>query len=429
MARRRFKLFRGLRLQYNLLVRVVVLGVVGWLGYNLYEASLKPVRVGIFFPTSGPAALEGRVARDSVLLALKELENSVGLLHRPVDVITVNPGLQADMRIAQMRSLLEEEGADVVFACLTAACLRELEPVANASNGLIVYPFADIGLDGGSHTMTTGSLPNQLLLPPMGWAAERFGKRFYLVASDSLYGRVAREVVRHEVKRLEGEVVGEIFLDQDFSDGTNAANELLRAAPDVVLNVVVGDANVALYKALHAAGAGNGQIPTLFFNNAGRLGFESIGWEAVAGNFSVSFYDADNRTEVNRQFIKAFKRQFGNSEMPGPWSESAYASVMVWASAVKRARSTNATAVEAQIEGTVVEVPSGRLEIARGSHYPVRQPLVAEISSSGVIATVWRAETAVEPHNNAIAMPRADWDRFLDDLYRSWGDNWEKPGR
>ncbi|MEN9808316.1 MAG: Serine/threonine-protein kinase PrkC, partial [Pseudomonadota bacterium] len=104
-------------------------------------------------------------------------------------------------------------------------------------------------------------------------------------------------------------------------------------------------------------------------------------------------------------------------------------SVMVWASAVKRARSTNATAVEAQIEGTVVEVPSGRLEIARGSHYPVRQPLVAEISSSGVIATVWRAETAVEPHNNAIAMPRADWDRFLDDLYRSWGDNWEKPGR
>jgi len=429
MARRRFKLFRGLRLQYNLFVRAVVIAVFGWLGYNLYEASLKPVRVGIFFPTSGPAALEGRVARDNVLLALKELEAAEGLLHRPVEVISVNPALQADMRIAQMRSLLEDEGADVVFACLTAACLRELEPVANASEGLIVYPFADIGLDGSSHTLTTGSLPNQLLLPPMGWAAERFGKRFYLVASDSLYGRVAREIVRHEVKRLGGDLVGEMYLDNDFADGTKAAQQILRAAPDVVLNLVIGDANVALYKALHAAGAGNGHIPSLFFNNAGRLGFESIGWEAVAGNFAVSFYDPDNRTEVNRQFAKAFKRQFGNTDSPGPWSEAAYSSVMVWGSAVKRARSTDATAVEAHIEGTVVEVPSGRLEISRGQHYPLRQPLVAEISNSGVITTVWRADAPVEPHNNAIAMPRAAWDRFLDNLHREWGDNWEKPGR
>lgn len=429
MARRRFKLFRGLRLQYNLFVRAVVLGVVGWLGYNLYEASLKPVRVGIFFPTSGPAALEGRVARDNVLMALEQLDNTVGLLHRPVDVITVNPGLQADMRIAQVRSLLEDEGVDVVFGCLTAACLRELEPVANASDGLIVYPFADIGLDGSSHTLTTGSLPNQLLLPPMGWAAERFGKRFYLVATDSLYGRVAREIVRYEIKRLGGDLVGEVFLGNEFSDGSKVANDIIRAAPDVVLNLVIGDANVALYKALHAAGAGNGQIPSLFFNNAGRLGFESIGWEAVAGNFAVSFYDPDNRTEVNRQFVKAFKSQFGNSEIPGPWSEAAYASVMVWASAVKRARGTDATAVEAQIEGTAVEVPSGRLEMSRGSHYPRRQPLVAEINNSGVITTIWRAEAPVEPQNNAIAMPRAAWDRFLDDLHREWGDNWEKPAR
>jgi urea transport system substrate-binding protein len=427
MARRRFKPFRGLRLQYNLLVRGVVLAVLAWSGYALFEASLKPVRIGVFFPTSGPSALEGRIARDSVLMAFENLSNRAGLLQRRLDVITVNPGLQADLRIAQVKTLFEDEGVDVVFGCLTAACMRELEPVIDAVDGLLVYPYADIGLDGSSHLLTTGSLPNQLLLAPTAWSAERFGKRFYLVASDSLYGRVAREILLHELDRVGGSFVGEIFLDSTFNDGTSIAADILRAQPDVLINLVVGDANVPLYKALHAAGAGNGAIPTLFFGNAGRIDLESIGWEAVAGNFAVSFYDPANKSDTNREYLKAYARKFGPREVPGPWGEAAYSAVMVWAEAARRARSTHPREVEAHIEGTVIDAPSGRLEIARGNQYPLRRPVIAEISSSGVMNTVWQAESAIAPQNNAIAMAKTDWDRFLDGLYRGWGDNWEKP--
>ena len=81
---RRMGFFARLFFTYRWFVRLVVLGVFGWVGYWLFGHLLQPVTLGVAFPLSGPMATAGSEARDGALLAVAELNARGGVRGRAV---------------------------------------------------------------------------------------------------------------------------------------------------------------------------------------------------------------------------------------------------------------------------------------------------------------------------------------------------------
>lgn len=57
-----------------------------------------------------------------------------------------------------------------------------------------------------------GATPTQQIIPGVGWAFESLGKRkFYLAGTNSVFSRVASEIIKDELESLGGVVVGEDY--------------------------------------------------------------------------------------------------------------------------------------------------------------------------------------------------------------------------
>jgi urea transport system substrate-binding protein len=387
-------------------------------------SAIRPITIGISFPAQGSEAIDGRASRFAVENTVAWLNAQGGLLGRKVRAAHLNVNApDSPDEIQRLQEFLAEEEPSVVIGCQDPACVRDIATVVVESGSLFIYPFEEIGIGAGDTIFTSGSLPDQLLTPPLAWAAEKFGSRMYLVLPETLYGRVAREVLVSKMNDLDLTLAGEIFLPLDFDDPAEVVAALKDAHPDVVLNIIRGDGNVALYKALFAAGLASDRLPTLFFRESHEA-LEDIGWDAIGGNFVAGFYDPSVRTKEMSAFKEAIEQGPNRGLEADAFSQQIYSSVMLWAAAVRAAGSTNSELVARQFRGLTIEGPSGRIEISTALQHPSRRVLVTMLESQGDMIKVWEAAEPRTPTRWPEAHDADWWERFVADLHQKWGGSW-----
>lgn len=423
---RRMGFFARLFFTYRLFIRLVVLGVFGWVGYWLFGHLLQPVTLGVAFPLSGPMATAGSEARDGALLAVAELNARGGVRGRAIETVEVDLADGSQFANERARMMFENGNLRTVVGCVRPHCRRDLYPIIESRQGMLIYPYAQVGMVDHPRVLDTGPLPNQLLRPGAEWAVEQLGKRVYLLLSDDLYGRVAEEVFRHVVSAAGGEVIGQVYLGAALEEGEAAARTIARLRPDVVLNTVLGEANIAFYKTLDTLVPRNERIPSLIFQG-GAHEIEEMGWETLTGSFVIDTYFPDIEAPGNTAFRAAYARAYGTGEAPQAEFESAYTAVMAWAAAAELARSVAPDDVLAALPGLTLDGPAGSVQVAHHSRHFLHTPIVAEVMRAGELKMVWRSETPIEPQNYDLAHTPEAWSDFLANLYREWDNNWSPP--
>lgn len=423
---RRMGFFARLFFTYRMFIRLVVLGVFGWVGYWLFGHLLSPVTLGIAVPLSGPMATAGTEARDGVLLAVAELNARGGVLGRTIETVEVDVS-DGSRSVSQHARLLFEAGdITTLVGCLRPHCRRDIYPVIEAHEGMLIYPYAQVGMADHPLVLDTGPLPNQLLRPGAEWAVEHVGERVYLVLSDDLYGRVAEEVFKHVVSAAGGEVIGQVYLGASLDEGEAAAQTIARVRPDVVLNTTLGEANIALYKTLDTLVPRDQRVRSLIFHGGARE-IEEMGWETLIGSYVIDTYFPEIDAPGNTAFRAAYARVYGTAEAPQAEFESAYTAVMVWAAAAEHARSTAPDEVLAALPGLSIEGPPGTVQVAHHARHFVHTPIVAEVLRDGELKVVWRSEAPIEPQDYDLAHTPEAWSDFLANLYREWDNSWSPP--
>ena len=94
----------------------------------------------------------------------------------------------------------------------------------------------------------TGAVVNQQITPAVQWALRQGWRRFMLVGSDYVYPHAAHAAVDDLVGKWRGEIVGEYLVPLGRRDFAPFIEAIERARPDVILNTVNGDANIALFR-------------------------------------------------------------------------------------------------------------------------------------------------------------------------------------
>jgi urea transport system substrate-binding protein len=298
------------------------------------------VTVGILHSLTGTMAISETGAQEAEKLAIKQINESGGILGRQIKIIQEDGASDWPTFAEKSRKLLVNDNVAAVFGCWTSASRKAALPVFEKENGLLYYPTFYEGLEQSKNVIYTGQEATQQILAGLDWVAkEKDAKTFYLIGSDYIWPRTSMKIARiHIEKVLGGKVVGEEYKPLGDTQFGSVINKIRLRKPDVIFAAVVGGSNVAWFKQLNAAGITSDKqtLLTLSVTEDEVLG---IGGENLEGFYSVMKYFQSLDNPNNAEFVKAFKEMHGDDSVIGDVTQAAYLGPWLWKAAVEKAGS------------------------------------------------------------------------------------------
>ncbi|MBU6308684.1 MAG: urea ABC transporter substrate-binding protein [Planctomycetes bacterium] len=399
---------------------------VAWLLLDRFLVNRRPILVGLLHSQTGAMAVSERSMIDAELLAIDEINRRGGLLGRPVKAVIADGESNWPTFALRAEELIREQHVDVIFGCWTSASRKNVLPVVEAHDHLLVYPMAYEGLEQSPNIIYTGAAPNQQITPAVQWCHDTLrARRFFLAGSDYIWPHCVNAIITDQLKGLDAELVGEAYLDFGSTDVDELVARIVATKPDVILSTVVGDSALPFARAVRAAGMTPETTPIVTF----AVGEHELRQQAadMAGNYAAwNYFQSIDRPE-NLAFVRAFKARYGVERTTSDVMVAAYNSVMLWAQAVREAETPDVRPVRNAMRHQSMNAPEGIIAVDPETQHTWRPVFIGQVRSDGQFDIRWQSRTAVRPVPFPISRSRPEWEAFVNDLQRSWGGQWGKP--
>ena len=384
------------------------------------QESGPPIKVGVLHSLSGTMAISETTLKDTVLMLIEQQNAKGGLLGRPLEAVVVDPASDWPLFAEKARELLVREKVDVVFGCWTSVSRKSVLPVFEELNGLLFYPVQYEGEESSRNVFYTGAAPNQQAIPAVDYLMAQGVERWVLAGTDYVYPRTTNKI-------LQAYLAGKGVADDDIlvsytpfghSDWQSIVAGIKRfgsaGRKTAVVSTVNGDANVPFYKELANQGVSATDIPVVAFS-VGEEELSGIDTAPLVGHLAAWNYFMSVEADANYDFIDAWLAYIGDDyRVTNDPMEAHYIGFNMWAEAVRRAGTTEATAVQESIIGVTVPNLSGGVATMLPNHHITKPVLIGEILDDGQFQVVYRTQEPV---------PGDAWSDFLPgskDLVADW---------
>ncbi|MFQ5983319.1 MAG: urea ABC transporter substrate-binding protein [Woeseiaceae bacterium] len=387
----------------------------------------EPIRVGILHSLSGTMASSETAVVDATMLAIDELNQSGGLLGRPIKPVVADGRSDWPTFAGEAERLINKEGVCTVFGCWTSASRKTVLPIFEQHDHLLIYPVQYEGIEESPSIIYTGSAPNQQIIPAVKWAYAFLEKRqFFLVGSDYVFPRTANEIVKDNLNAMGAELVGEEYLPLGSTDVKAIVEKIKVTEPDVILNTINGDSNIAFFRALREADITPASIPTISFS-IGEQELLSLNVAEMEGDYAAWTYFQSIDTPENKQFVERVKAKYGPQRVVTDPMEAAYFGVKLWANAVKDAGNDKTADIRRSMRNQRMAAPGGEVRIDPGTQHTFKTTRIGRVQADGQFEIVWSAPRPEQPVPYPSSRTAEEWRAFLNDLYNGWGGQWSRP--
>ena len=371
----------------------------------------ETVKLGVLHSLSGTMAISEVSLRDVVLMAVKEINASGGVLGKQIEPIVVDPASDWDLFAEKSKELLREKEVAITFGCWTSVSRKSVLPVFEESNGLLFYPVQYEGEECSRNIIYTGATPNQQLIPAAEYLMSEEGggyEKFYLLGTDYVFPRTANKILRAFLlhKGVPEKNIIEEYTPFHHQDYQTIVQKIKRFAADgdaAVLSTINGDSNVPFYKEFANQGLTSAMCPIMAFSVA-EDELRSMDTEFLVGHLAAWNYFQSIPTAENRAFVKKFKDYCAAQGLPGGakrvtddpivWS---YVGVYLWKAAVEKAGSFAVDAVRPALYGLKFDGPGGTVMIDAKNHHLHKPVLIGEIRKNGQFKIVYETDGLVAP--------------------------------
>jgi urea transport system substrate-binding protein len=386
-----------------------------------------PIRIGILHSQTGTMAISERPVVDATLLAVREINDAGGLLGRPVEAVVADGQSEESVFARQAEKLISEDRVCAVFGCWTSASRKAVVPIVERHDHLLFYPVQYEGLEESADVVYCGPVPDQQILPALRWLVGFQGKRrWFLVGSDYVFPVTANAIIRDEAVARGCTVVGEEYLPLGSTDVVALVRRIKDSKPDLIVNTINGDSNVAFFRALRRSGIRSRDVATVSFSvSEEELG--ALGQAEAAGDYTAASYFMCSDTPQNKEFLGRIGRAYGDGRPVSDAMATAYTAVHLWAQAVVAAGSEEAAAVREAVKGQEYDSPKGVVRIDASTRHSVQTARVGQVDESGRLAEVYVSPHVIVPTPFPASRTRSEWIGFLDALTKRWGGRWSNP--
>lgn len=355
------------------------------------------IKVGVLHSLSGTMAISEVSVKDASLLAIKEINESGGVLGKQIEPVVEDGASDWPTFAEKAQKLISQDKVAATFGGWTSASRKAMLPVFEKNKALLYYPVQYEGLESSPYIFYTGATTNQQIVPALEYLKEEKGtKRLFLVGSDYVFPRTANKVIKAWAKANGMEITGEEYAPLGSTEFSTIVNKVKASNSDAVFNTLNGDSNVAFFKQLDGAGLPSSKLPIVSVSIA-EDEVRGIGADKVKGQIVAWNYFQTTPGKVNEDFVKAYKAEYGDERVTDDPIEAGYVSVKLWAAAVEKAGSTDPEKVKEASKGLTLNAPEGKVTVHPENQHISKTSRIGVINEKGLIDTVWESDGPIEP--------------------------------
>ncbi len=370
---------------------------------NSQAADGDTVKVGILHSMTGTMAMAEMPMIDAVQMAIDEINSNGGVLGKQIEFVLEDGASDSAIFAEKATKLLTKDQVATVFGCWTSASRKAVLPVFEGNNGLLWYPVQYEGLESSKNIIYTAACPNQQAIPAVDYLMEHEKGdddklQVFLLGSDYVYPRTTNTIIKALAADYGFEILGEEYVPLGHTDLSTVITKITQAKPDVIVNTINGDSNVAFFKQFKDAGLTPEDIQTVSFS-AYEEDIKGMGPQYADGHLFAWNYFQTTDTPESVEFTKKFKERCGDDAVTGDPIQDAYNGVYLWKAAVEKAGSFNVQDVITACESGEIEyqAPEGLVSIDPETHHLYKVVRVGEADEAGQIHELWKTDERVKP--------------------------------
>jgi urea transport system substrate-binding protein len=378
------------------------------------------IKVGVLHSLSGTMAISETVLKDTVLMAIDEINAKGGLLGKKLEPVVVDPASNWPLFAEKAKQLIGQDKVVATFGCWTSVSRKSVLPVFEELNSLLFYPVQYEGEELSKNVFYTGAAPNQQAIPAVEYLMSKAGggaKRFVLLGTDYVYPRTTNKILRAFLKSkgVKDSDIDEKYTPFGHSDYQTIVADVKKfsaGGKTAVISTINGDSNVPFYKELGNAGLKAKDVPVVAFS-VGEEELRGVDTKPLVGHLAAWNYFQSIKAPANTDFIAKWsayakaKGIAGHKDKPltNDPMEATYIGINMWAQAVKKAGTTDTDKVIAAMAGQTFTAPSGITSMMDAkNHHLHKSVFIGEIKADGQFNVVWKTPGPVK------AMP---WSPFI----------------
>ena len=367
------------------------------------------VKIGIMHSLSGTMAISETSLKDTVLMAVEEINSAGGVMGKQIETVVVDPASDWPLFAEKAKELITKHNVAVTFGCWTSVSRKSCLPVFEEYNQLLFYPVQYEGEEQSLNVFYTAATPNQQLVPAAKYMINDVGsKKFYLLGTDYVFPRTANKVLKAYLKSEgvpDANVIEEYtpFHHQDYQTIVSKIKKFAASGNACVLSTINGDSNVPFYKEFANQGLTADDCPIMAFSVA-EDELRAMDIPPLVGHLACWNYYQSIDTKENKKFVKNFKKYCKRNNLPGGSKrvtddpiEAAYFGVYVWKAAVEKAGSFDVDKVRQAVYGLEFDSPGGRKKMHASNQHTLKPVYVGEIKRNGQFNIIWSSAGLVSP--------------------------------
>ncbi|MGW0044997.1 urea ABC transporter substrate-binding protein [Rhodococcus sp. NPDC003348] len=371
------------------------------------DTSGDTIKVGSLNSLSGTMAISEVTVRDSIALAVEEINNSGGVLGKRIQLVGEDGASEPTVFAEKAEKLISSDCVAAVFGGWTSSSRKAMLPVFEDKNSLLYYPVQYEGLEDSKNIFYTGATTNQQIIPALDYLKEKGVKSLYLVGSDYVFPQTANRIIKAYAAANGIEIKGEDYTPLGSTDFSTIVNKVRTADADAVFNTLNGDSNVAFFREYKNVGLTPQQMPVVSVSIAeeevGGIGVQNIEGQLTAWNYYQTVDTPENKT-----FVEAYKAKYGQNKPTSDPMEAAYTSVYLWKNTVEKANSFAVKDIQDNADGVTFDAPEGTVTIDGSNHHITKTARIGEIRGDGLIYTVWDSGQPITPDPYLTSYPWAE---------------------
>ena len=203
----------------------------------------EPVKLGMVNPLSGVLSAAAQSELDGAKYAEAEINNSGGILGRPVELLVEDSGNDVGAGVQKTRKLIERDNVNAILGDVNSGIAYAMSQVTNEKKVFHIVPGGHTDPITGTNckwnvfrVCNSTSMEVNAITPEL---VKRFGKKWFFVTPDYAYGHTLQNAFANTLNKLGGSYDGE-SLSINTTDFSATLAKARAYKPDVLLNNMGG---------------------------------------------------------------------------------------------------------------------------------------------------------------------------------------------
>lgn len=296
------------------------------------------VKIGVIQTASGPQSTNFQLASQAVAAAVAYV-NQTNLAGTKIGIVNADDAADPRTAADACNRLVNQNGVKIVIGFESTPARAACDPILMAKNIPYIAGQPSAGDFCPTNMFLVGTIPNQQDGPLVNYLYKKGHRKFYFVGSNFSSGKTTATLLANLLKAKQGaELVGTSFEPFGTSDWSAEIAKIAASGADTIVDFIIGDDDIAFWKQV----ANDPRVSKLsrvdpLISSAQA---KALGGDAT-GIYSSNSWIQSIKTKGNKLYLQWLTKKFGKKAQPDPQGAHLWDAVLIAATALKQAGSTD----------------------------------------------------------------------------------------